>query len=243
VTTPPNSTSTCTAAQQHGDHLTRGVLRVGHGRGFVVELDDEQRVVITAAHCWGSRFPHNHIAGYEVNRTKRLLGPLDGRKRPTVWAELLFGDPIADIAVLGAPDVSALWDAYEQLLATMQPLSIADAPAETRTYEKFEGGEYPIDEPGTGPVRVLSLDGRWIEAQAERRKWCLWVAPAELIATGMSGSPIVNPAGAAVGIACSGSSSDACLNPVIVDRLPAWLLRKTLAGTAPTEASLTDGRS
>ena len=35
--------------------LTRGVLRVGDGRGFVVEhrnyLGHEERIVITAAHC------------------------------------------------------------------------------------------------------------------------------------------------------------------------------------------------
>jgi hypothetical protein len=232
VTTPPHSTDCSrTAAQQHGDHLTRGVLRVGHGRGFVVELDNEDRVVITAAHCWGPRLPYNHIADHGVNRSKRLLGPLE-RKRPTVWAELLFADPVADIAVLGEPDSQALpmeWEAYLQLLATMQPLTIADAPAQTRTYEKFEGGEYPIDRPGKGPVRLLSLDGSWVAAQAERREWRLWVAPAELVAAGMSGSPIVDPAGAAIGIVCSGSSSDACLNPVIVERLPAWLLRN-LAG-------------
>jgi hypothetical protein len=216
----------------HAAQLTRGILRVGHGRGFVVELDDEQRVIITAAHCWGPRLPYSHIADYQANRTRRLLGPLE-RKRGTVWAELLFGDPIADIAVLGEPDGQAFheqWKAYEQLLATMQPLTIADAPAETRTLKKFDWGACPIDEPGTGPVRLLSLDGEWVEAQAERRKWCLWIAPAELLAPGMSGSPIVNPAGAAIGVVSSGSSSDSCLNPVVVDRLPAWLVRSVLAG-------------
>jgi hypothetical protein len=164
-----------------------------------------------------------------VNRSKRLLGPLE-RKRPTVWAELVFADPVADIAVLGEPDSQVLpmeWEAYQQMLATTQPLTIADAPAETRTYEKFGGEEWerPIYAPGKGPVRVLTLEGQWIEAHAERRGWCLWVGPTELIAAGMSGSPIVNPAGAAVGVVCSSSSGDSCLNPVIVERLPAWLLR------------------
>jgi hypothetical protein len=184
--------------------------------------------VITAAHCWGPRLPRSHIADHEVTRTKRLLAPL-GRKRPTVWAELLFVDPIADIAVLGAPDGQVFceqWEACEQLLGTMPPLTIADAPAETRTYKKFDWGECPIDEPGIGPVHLLSLNGHWVEAQAERRGWCLWVGPPELIAPGMSGSPIVNPAGAAVGVVCSSSSGDSCLNPVIVERLPAWLLRR-----------------
>jgi len=200
--------------------LTRGVLRVGHGRGFVVELNG-QRVVISAAHCWGARLPHNHVADYQVNRTRRLLGLLGGKQ--TVWTELLFGDPIADIAVLGAPDDQIFpeqYFAYEQLLDAMQPLAIADAPVETR------------NKPGTGSMRLLSLDGTWVEGQAERRGWCLWVRPAEITAPGMSGSPIINSAGAAIGVVVSGGPGDSCLNPVIVDRLPAGFLQKRKPCTA-----------
>jgi hypothetical protein len=140
---------------------TPSVLRVGHGRGFVVQLDDEQRVVVPAAHCWGPRLPYSHIAN--VDRIRRLLCPLE-RKRPTIWAELLFGDPVADIAVFGAPDSQFLpmeWEAYEQLLAAMQPLPIANAPVMTRTVKKSDWGEWPIEEPGIGSAHVLSLDGQW----------------------------------------------------------------------------------
>ena len=41
-------------------------------------------------------------ASSELQRSGRLLGPLD--VKPMAWAECLFADPVADIAVLGVPD-------------------------------------------------------------------------------------------------------------------------------------------
>src|SRR5437867_2361147 len=96
---------------------TRSVLKVGGGRGFVVN-GDRDRLIITAAHCL-PRFPPCHGLSYTEERTyAKLLGPL-GRKKPTVWAECLFVDPVADIAVLGPPDGQELydeWGAYERLV-------------------------------------------------------------------------------------------------------------------------------
>jgi hypothetical protein len=99
------------------DIWTRAVLRVGDGRGFVVErrgyLGHPERIVITAAHCLPRlpppyehllQLPTPHPARYLEEETyPRILGPL-GRKKLTVWAACLFADPIADIAVLGQPD-------------------------------------------------------------------------------------------------------------------------------------------
>jgi hypothetical protein len=54
--------------------LTRAVLRVGRGRGFVVErrdLNREGRIVITAAHC----LTHSRLA----NGTKGLPPSHPGR--------------------------------------------------------------------------------------------------------------------------------------------------------------------
>ena len=82
------------------------ILKVGDGRGFVVTLDrypsgDENRVVITAAHCL-PKIPAPHPMRYLAEYTYRsLLGPLGGKC--TVWAECLFADVMADIAVLGSP--------------------------------------------------------------------------------------------------------------------------------------------
>lgn len=47
---------------------------------------------------------------------KNFLGPLGGKRQ--VWAECLFVDPIADIAVFGTPDTQDLYeqaDAYDEL--------------------------------------------------------------------------------------------------------------------------------
>jgi hypothetical protein len=84
--------------------------------------------VITAAHClpaipellgerpdWAETFPD-------------LIGLLGAR--PSVWGECLFVDPIADIAVLGAPDSQELYDhadAYETFLASRKPLKVGGA--------------------------------------------------------------------------------------------------------------------
>jgi hypothetical protein len=93
---------------------TKAVLRVGEGRGFVVEAH-RHRYVITAAHCL-PHFPPCHAQSYLQERTyAKLIAPLG--KKPTVWAECVFVDPIADIAVLGTPDSQELceqadeWDA------------------------------------------------------------------------------------------------------------------------------------
>src|SRR5215813_7310413 len=94
---------------------TNAIIRVGDGRGFVVE-GEHDRFVITAAHCLPF-FPPCHGASYLHERTYRaLLGPL--AQAPRVWAECLFADPIADIAVLRSPDGQELSDeadAFEEL--------------------------------------------------------------------------------------------------------------------------------
>jgi hypothetical protein len=97
------------------------VVRVGDGRGFIIEhcvkvrplprLRNRRlpmrkwaarRLVITAAHCL-PKLPPACTTSYTHERTyQNLLGTLGGNA--TVWAECLFVDPVADIAVLGAPD-------------------------------------------------------------------------------------------------------------------------------------------
>src|ERR1700676_4429023 len=72
---------------------------------------------VTAAHC-SPFFPPCHGASYTEERTyQALLAPLGSE--PSVWAECLFADPIADLAVLGSPDNQVLFDeadAYEALV-------------------------------------------------------------------------------------------------------------------------------
>ena len=103
------------------DRLVKAVLRVGDGRGFVVErrshLGWNERIVITAAHCLPRlpppyehllQLPTPHPARYLDEETyQHLLGPLG--IEPTVWATCLFLDPVADIAVLGSPNAGGRW--------------------------------------------------------------------------------------------------------------------------------------
>jgi|RhiMetdeSRZDD1v2_1073273.scaffolds.fasta_scaffold11590_10 hypothetical protein len=92
--------------------LTDGIITVGKGgRGFIVETTAESRVVITAAHCLPN-LPPAHPAAYTDARTYRsVIGPLGGT--PSIAAECLFADPMADVAVLGEPDGQTMWTEYE----------------------------------------------------------------------------------------------------------------------------------
>jgi hypothetical protein len=114
----------------------------------------------------------------------------------TVWAECLFADPIADVAVLGSPDNQALYDeadAYEELLKNTVPLLIAEALTMVRErVPGFRGRSFEVDTPGRGSARVLSLAGEWMDYTVTAwRKW-LSIDQGELVAGGMSGSPILH---------------------------------------------------
>jgi hypothetical protein len=116
----------------HANHLNQriiAVIRVGDGRGFIVEAD-YRRLVLTAAHCL-PHFPPCHGASYLEERTYcDLLGLLD-TSSPNVCAECLSVDPIADLAVLGSPDNQALSseaEAYETPTGQRSELQVAGIP-------------------------------------------------------------------------------------------------------------------
>jgi hypothetical protein len=210
--------------------LVTGVIKVGDGRGFVVERRQglrRQRFVLTAAHCL-SHLPPPHPMSYLQERTYRaLLGPLG--LRPTIWAECQFADPVADIAILSGPDEQALSDeaeAYEEFLADKVPLTIGDAPKQGRKRVVLPhggrlGGSFTVKTEGRGTGRLLSLDGqKWIECRVERRGSGLRVVEEGLVASGMSGSPIM------MTDRVIGLISTDILNPVLKDCLPAWFLRR-----------------
>jgi hypothetical protein len=110
--------------------------------------------VITAAHC----LPHSASRSYLEERTYRdFLAPLG--EKPSVWAECLFADPFADLAVLCGPDNQSLWDeadAYERLVDSVEiPLTISALPIPSRMQPH---PEYP--------ALLLSLDRRWSGCRA-----------------------------------------------------------------------------
>jgi hypothetical protein len=188
------------------------VITVGEGRGFVINGPDDDRLIITAAHCLPFLPPPDAAAYTEERTYQNLLGPLGSE--PTVWAECLFVDPDADIAVLGTPDDQELWeqaDAYKALVKSATPLSIADAP------EK-------------GHAWMLSLDGEWFRCAVQIiNDGPLWISKtAQPIAGGMSRSPIVLDDATAVGVVCLADVSTSPVgvsNPHLVRSLPGWFVR------------------
>jgi hypothetical protein len=213
---------------------TSAILRVGDGRGFVVKsrsiFKGEEWLVVTVAHCL-PHLPPAHPAAYREEQTYRnLLGPLQGEC--TISAECRFVDPIADIAVLSQPDNQALAeeaDAYDQLVEAMTTLPIA-APTQrfkttSRSRGRYGGIRYPTSTPTSTPctTRMLFLDGQWRELQTQRLG--CWLNVDEPLAGGMSGSPILDAKGRAIGVV-----STEQMNPVIVDCLPLQLLRAMADG-------------
>jgi Trypsin-like peptidase domain len=204
--------------------IIRAVLRVGAGRGFLVEAKHE-RLVITAAHCL-PELPPPHSMSYTEERTyPNLLGPL-GKTEPMVWAECLFGDPVADIAILSTPDRQELYDqaaAYDELTELRPSFRIDDAPISDRAW-------------------LLSLAGEWTPCRVQRAgddqrfalRMPLWIEDAMVgIHGGMSGSPIVTDDGAAIGVLSvsggkeSEGSTQSGPNPRLADCLPGWLLQSS----------------
>src|SRR4030095_7753945 len=191
------------------DDRTDAVIRVGDGRGFLVDFR-RSRLVLTAAHCLPtlptSAHPYAHL---EERTYANLLGPLDD-ETATVWAELLFVDPIADVAVLGTPDnqeLSAESDAYDAV--------VDERPA-------FRCGAIDNDSAGF----VLSLDGVWMPCSvrpANNWRGRLSVMGAST-PCGTSGSPIVRADGRAVGIVSSEGA-----HPRLALDLPGWLLTELLS--------------
>jgi hypothetical protein len=193
------------------ERLTPSVIKVGDGRGFVVNLTARtigaQRGIITAAHCLPYLRP---CLAVDERFYANLLGPIDAE--PTVWTECLFADPIADIAVLGAPGDQQLGNVaeeYEALVKSVKPFSIADAPEQ-------------------GQAWLLSLERKWFTCQARYAPWDngpIWLTTdPKNIQGGMSGSPIVSDTGAAVGvISISSNAKDSGPNPRLLRDLPGWL--------------------
>jgi hypothetical protein len=163
--------------------VERAVITVGEGRGFVVEGRGDY-LVITAGHCLPWVPSCNAYSSHEDRTYLNLLGPLG--QKPAVAAECQFIDPIADIAVLGPPDPDAAyerWNAYRAFLADMVALSI------------------PATAPQEGTALLLSLAGDWFECVADQNGGMLWLSnAAEPIRGGMSGSPVLTPAGACIGV-------------------------------------------
>jgi hypothetical protein len=210
---------------------TASVLTVGCGRGFVVE-SGTNRYVVTAAHCVVSGIKQDLppcIAATEAEELTypKLLAPLGGN--PWVWAQCLFVDPTADIAVLGSPNGQTIPEeaiTYDALMQTFSPIDIADPVSigSDDLWQKARGW-------------MLSLDGKWFGCDVSFMEDPIWLGqPCPLliekavqpITGGMSGSPILTADGSAavgmINISTENSPGPHGPNPRLLHHLPGWLL-------------------
>jgi S1-C subfamily serine protease len=198
----------------------RAVVRVGDGRGFVVSASEYDRYVVTAAHCV-SKHPTPHLANDANELTRAIIGPL-GRKKPTIWAALCADNLIDDIAVFSEPDGQVLSDECECYgkFTAAAALVIGKPPVAVEPYNWRTT---------TGTAAwVLSLDRKWQPCLVQNGGRFLGIKDVSIEA-GMSGSPIIDANGAAIGLISMGNGGGDygySVNPSLMDCLPPWLLRK-----------------
>ena len=219
------------------DSAKRAVIAVGSARGFVMETAARlgrhtvlSRIIVTAAHCL-PYLPPALACAFAYERTyTALLGPL-GDTKPSIMAECLFVDHVADIAVLGEPDVQAMSAivkkekdlfAFETFIDAAETLRLGNK----LTWVLLKSGR-------TRRGWLLSLDGRWASCTVESfRDGTLWITKATTgIVGGMSGSPILSDDGRAFGVLCTSASikgegpTDSGPQPQLSAHLPGWLLQ------------------
>ena len=197
------------------EDIKRAVITVDEARGFILETPDN-RLVVTAAHCLPRLPVSASISSTEERTYPELIGPPNG-DRPKVWAECLFVDPVADIAVLGSPDDQSLYEeskAYDELTRNLPPLRISDAAEHASAW-------------------LLTLDNRWVRCEATHIDGSLWIENAAVpIIGGMSGSPILNAYGMVIGVLCCSAGTEgkpdtqSGPNPCLSASLPARLLKQ-----------------
>jgi hypothetical protein len=213
----PNAPISIDAPNIQPNFPTSAVVKVGDGRGFIV-ASEKGRFVVTAAHCLPrSRYPSPHLAnGVDEMTFPRIMGPL-GSKRRTIWAELCVISLADDVAVFTEPDGQELSDRrfeYERFTATAIPVG------EPPTFEP----PYEWDGVARAPAWVLSLDCSWLPCTVYGNSRFLTLRGAE-IKRGMSGSPIIDAVGAAIGLISTSSEEDHNINvhPCLAGCLPRWL--------------------
>jgi hypothetical protein len=192
--------------------------------------------------------PHlaRDLAEYTFEKLLARLG-----EKPSTSAECKFVDTIADIAVLGAPDgqeLAAEAQAYEEMTEALPAIALAAPP----TTSEREARRLLMDETADEAFEkrpfekryeeylkllecrawLLSLDGRWFECPAFYGDRMLAVEnKAGQVVGGMSGSPVISDAGAAIALVSTGSEPLKC--PGLVDSLPGWLLDEILGDANP----------
>jgi hypothetical protein len=170
--------------------------------------------------------------------TYRMLGPL-GAEQPPVWAEILYADCVRDIAVLGSPNARVMSEKAEEYVHLTgqggdkwgDVLEGVDAQLERLGRPKMRQPRsvvpMRIGQGTSGPAWVLALDEHWARCTVESEVFGQWLGITEpgIVVIGMSGSPIVDENGKAVGLVSLGGGLGS-KNPCLAGALPGWLLRQ-----------------
>ena len=213
--------------------MSDAVIKVGDGRGFVIEVGG-YRYVVTASHCLPYLPPAHPGADLSETTFKELLGPIGGPQ--TIWAECVFVNPVVDLAVLCTPDNQELWNqaaAFADLTDEVAPFALGSLTFAPAVHHLPDGSTIEGPLQADSAAQMLSLDGQWFSCRVTSYGRSLWIEDAASpIQPGMSGSPILTPEGAAIGVVCvsSGNQSDSAgdrkggPNPALFAQLPAWLL-------------------
>jgi hypothetical protein len=214
----PDAQASTSPSEEKFEIAKRAVVQIGRGgRGFVVNAG-ESRFVITAAHCLPfDRLPTPHLANSVPELTfPKIIGRL-GSKRQTIWGELCAFSLTDDVAVFSEPDgeLGDQWEKFAQF--TEAGMMIGKPPDAVEPY-KWE------TTPGMA-AWVLSLAGEWQPCTVHNAARFLRITNhgSNHIEGGMSGEPIIDANGAAIGLISTG---DGEMNPSLLDCLPPWLLRK-----------------
>ena len=167
-------------------------------------------VVITAAHCLPHQPPAVAIAGEGERTYMALLAP--PQETPSIPALCIFVDAVADIAVLAASD-DDISEAFIRLTTAVKPLPVARTANQPPTQWQ--------------PAQLIALDGAWFPCCIQGRALSENARPIE---GGMSGSPILDTRGRAIGVvtsSCESDLADVTHGPqaILYDDLPARLCR------------------
>lgn len=210
------------------------LVKVGGGRGFIIEYRRRiprdtvprlagmqlrsfvtERLIVTAAHCL-PKFPPPHSFSDWDRTYKNLVATLDGSKKG-IWVQCIFCDPVADVAILDCPDDQEL---YEQADTYRSVIDESPALRMGKVQEGMSRGW------------LLTLENQWAETRMNVFTGLHGISLCTgLTKAGMSGSPVLNDAGQAVGIvATGGGQAPEEVNdgpqPILSESLPGWLARK-----------------
>jgi hypothetical protein len=202
--------------------MSDAIVQVGcrDGRGFIVGGAHGARYVVTAARCLAqSRFPRPNLA-FRVREWTfpNVIGPL-GANRGTITAQLCVINLADDIAVFGEPNKELGFEThqYKQFTAIAMPVAEPPATPEPCRWRNASGSRAWVSAP----------DGTWLCCSVQDSGGFLMVGGVD-VTSAMSGSPIVNADGAAIGLisATEGGGRYDTGYRSLVDCLPAWLWRK-----------------